>query len=108
MRAALERWIKETGDLGGLDEDKLIERMWPGRKQPITAMPTMEAIRVASGKVKVRISCATEGTSIGYRLGDEGRWLIYAGPVLLETGDVLQAKAIRIDYSESNIVQLVL
>jgi arylsulfatase A-like enzyme len=108
MRAALERWIKETGDLGCLDEDKLIERMWPGRKQPVTFTPIVETIPATAGKVTVKISCATEGASIGYRLGDEERWLIHAGPVLLEIGTVLRAKAIRIGYSESKMVQLAL
>jgi hypothetical protein len=106
MRAALEKWIKETGDLGGLDEGALIERMWPGGKQPVTATPVVETIHAAASKVTVKIGCATEGASIGYRLGDKERWLIYAEPVLLETGAVLQTKAIRIGYSESEMVQV--
>jgi uncharacterized sulfatase len=106
MRSALEKWIKETGDLGGLDEDELIERMWPGRKQPITAAPTIKTTPVAGGKTSVEMTCATEGASIGYRLGEQGRWLIYTRPVFLEPGAVLQAKAIRIGYKESEMVQM--
>jgi hypothetical protein len=105
MRAALERWIKETGDLGGLDEEELIERMWPGRKQPVTTNPSIEATPAPSGKTLIKISCATEGASIGYRLHEQGRRLIYTEPILLEKGAVLQAKAIRLGYKESEMVQ---
>jgi N-sulfoglucosamine sulfohydrolase len=106
MRAALEKWIKDTGDLGGLDEDELIGRMWPGRKQPVTAAPTVETTPGADGKIAVKITCATEGASIGYKVGKQERWLIYAEPVLLESGAVLQTKAIRIGYSESEMVRV--
>jgi uncharacterized sulfatase len=108
MRAELEKWIKDTGDLGGLDEDKLIERMWPGRKQPVTATPTINTAYAAEGKTVVKISCATEGASIGYRLGERGRWLVYTEPILLEPGAILQTKAIRLGYRQSEMVQLTL
>jgi len=105
MRAVLEAWMKQTGDLGGLDEEQLIERMWPGRKQPVTAAPVVTATRRAGGTVVVRLSCRTEGASIGYRLGENGRWLIYTGPIILKSGRTLQAKAIRIGYKESEVVR---
>jgi uncharacterized sulfatase len=106
MGGVLEKWIKDTGDLGWLDEGELIERMWPGRKQPVTATPNVDTTYAAEGKTLVKISCATDGASIGYRLGEQGRWLIYTGPILLESGAVLQAKAIRIGYRESEILRV--
>ena len=108
MRASLERWIKETGDLGGLDEEELIERMWPGRKQPVTATPIIETNPTVDDKMIVKISCATDGASIGYRLDDQGRWMIYAEPIILAAGIILQTKAIRIGYRESEIVRVAL
>ena len=105
MRAALERWIKNSGDLGGLDEEELIERMWPGRKQPVTATPTTKTTTAGGGKMVVKISCATKGASIGYRLGQQGRWLIYTKPIVLESGTILEAKAIRLGYKESEEIQ---
>ncbi|MBA7645058.1 Ulvan-active sulfatase [subsurface metagenome] len=108
MRAELEKWIKDTGDLGGLDEDELIERMWPGRKQPVTATPTVDTTTAANGKIAVKISCATDGASIGYRPGGQGRWLIYTGPILLDSGTVLQTKAIRIGYRQSKMLRFAL
>ena len=108
LRTELEKWIEDTGDLGGLDEEELIERMWPGRKQPVTATPTVDTTTAANGKIAVKISCATEGASIGYRLDDQGRWLIYTGPILLDSGTVLQTKAIRIGYRQSKMLRFAL
>ena len=106
MRAVLEDWIKDTGDLGGIPEDELIERMWPGRKQPVTATPAIETA-ARGGKATVKITCVTEGSSIGYRLGKTGRWLIYTEPVQLDVGTELRARAIRIGYKVSDEVHKV-
>jgi len=108
MRSALQEWIKDTNDLGGTPEDELIERMWPGRKQPLTATPTVQTTPGEHGKMKVKISCATKGASIGYRLGEKGRWLIYTGLIQLKADTLLQTKAIRIGYKESEVVQKVI
>jgi len=108
MRSALQEWIKDTNDLGGIREYELIERMWPGRKQPVTAPPKIESAAAANGRMTVKITCATEGASIGYRLGEKGRWLIYTGPIQLKADTLLQTKAIRIGYKESEVVQKVI
>lgn len=96
MRAQLQRWSEQTGDLGGTPEEELIERMWPGKKQPLTAVPT---IRIEAGKAIIH--CATDGASIGYRLSDEDPWHLYSKPINREGMTMLQAKAIRIGYKES-------
>ncbi len=105
MRRELETWSKQTGDLGGTPEDELIERMWPGKKQPVTARPKIK-IKSASpgGKFIVTISCATDGASIGYRLDQAGPWLLYSAPFELKKVTVLQAKCIRLGYRESEAV----
>jgi uncharacterized sulfatase len=101
MRAALKAWMKKTSDLGAIPEDKLIERMWPGRKQPTTATPTIETSPAQNGKVLVKLTCQTEGASIGYRIAGRKRWLVYAKPFTLNAGTELTAKAIRIGYKPS-------
>jgi len=101
MRAALEKWMKDTNDLGTMPEDELIQRMWPQRKQPLTATPTIQIMPAPDGKMTVRINCATEGASIGYRLDEKGRWLIYTEPINLKPGIVLRAKTVRIGYLPS-------
>lgn len=100
MRAALAAWMKDIGDLGGVPEDELIERFWPGHKQPVTAAPAVDV--AADGKL--RISCATPGASIGYRVGDEAQWHVYAGPFTVPAGAPVHAKAIRLGYKVSQEV----
>ena len=104
MRGVLDEWIKKTGDLGGIPEDELIERMWPGRKQPVTATPAVETTAASDSEVTVIITCATEGASIGYRVGSDGRWLLYTEPVRLAGGTELWTRAIRIGYKPSGEV----
>ena len=108
MRGVLERWMEDTDDLGRIPEDELIERMWPGRKQLLTATPTIEVMPAADGKMTVEINCATEGASIGYRLGEKGRWLIYTRPIHLKPGTFIRAKAVRIGYLPSRQLRKVI
>jgi len=101
MRGQLKKWSEQTGDLGGTPEEELKERMWPGGNQPVTAVPT---IRIESARAIIR--CATDGASIGYRLTNDGPWQLYSKPIKCESGDMLQAKAIRIGYKESRIAKM--
>ena len=101
MRTQLERWSEQTGDLGGTPEEDLIERMWPGRKQPVTAVPTIEI-----DAKRAIIQCATDGASIGYRLSNDGPWQLYSKPIQLKGVAMMQAKAIRIGYEESEIAKM--
>jgi len=100
MRQRLARWSKETNDLGGMPEDELIERMWPGNVQPVTAVPVVKAVPAGSGQTAVTLTCATEGASIGYQV-DGGRWLLYSRPVTIGSSSRIVAKAIRIGYKVS-------
>jgi len=106
MRRTLEAWIERTGDLGGIPEDELIERMWPGKKQPVTAKPHIEAKTTRQNARRLIIRCQTEGASIGYRLDRKGPWRLYAGPFELKDANLVQAKCIRIGYKESELVTL--
>jgi len=104
MRAALDRWMKETGDLGLIPEDELNERARPGGRWATTADPVIEpAGGVFEGPVTVRISCATEGASVAYTTNPtpEARWQLYTGPFTLSASTHLRAKACRIGYRDS-------
>ena len=105
MRAILEKWSQDTGDLGGTAEAELIERMWPGGKQPDTAAPKLAVAPAGAGKWQVTIACATKGASIGYRLGDGKRWLIYTGPIAVPSGTKVTARAVRIGFKPSDEAQ---
>ena len=97
LRAALDKWMKDTGELGGLPENELIQRFWPDHKQPATAAPVM----AIEGDGKLKMSCATPGASIGYRVGTDARWQVYTGPFPVPAGVTVHAKAIRIGFSVS-------
>jgi N-sulfoglucosamine sulfohydrolase len=114
MRDALDRWTRETHDLGLIQpESKMVrEQLWPpAGKQPFTAapMPVMQ-------EGVLTITCETEGASIGYRkivpgdaapAGGAGAWKIYTAPVELEPGASYESVAHRIGYRRSPIVQVV-
>lgn len=100
FRLVLQQWMDETGDMGFVPENDLIERFWPGREQPITATPV-----VRQGGGTVSITSATEGASIGYRLpGDEAPgkgWRVYTEPLHLEPGTHIEIVAHRLGYTPS-------
>lgn len=105
LREAHERWSAETGDLGHIPESVLIKRLWPpDGQQPVTADPE---IMIQDGTVT--ISCATEGASIAYRIGEDGRWLLYSGPFQFSQGDdpseggSVHAQAIRLGWKKSGV-----
>jgi len=54
---------------------------------------------------RIHIYSPTQGASIVYRLkkqSENARWLLYTQPVKLEKGEnILEAKAVRIGYKES-------
>ena len=119
FRAELDRWQREVGDLGGIPEYQLSERMWPGGRQPVTEAPYFVAygaddyckcpiggvyglhFRVA-GPALVQLHTPTQGASLAYRLGDDPVWRLYTGAFPLGKGEwQLSAKAARIGFKES-------
>ena len=78
--------------------------MRPGSKYETTATP-----EITQGDSIVKITCATEGASIGYTTeqGDNAHWLLYGKELDLKPGTTLRAKAIRIGFHESAEVRLV-
>jgi arylsulfatase A-like enzyme len=98
LRAALDRWLEETGDLGlVLPEQAMVaERLWPGLEQPETA-----AAEVTVTGAQVRIRCATSGASLGWRIGGEGPWTVYTGPFAVPDAAAVEVLAHRIGYAPS-------
>jgi N-sulfoglucosamine sulfohydrolase len=106
--------MTRVGDQGLMNEAEMIQRMWPGDVQPVTAQPyivprrTTEApAREASlkigGPTEIAVYVPTQGASIGYTT-DEGptpKWRLYSGPILVDRTTTLRAKAIRYGYKES-------
>ncbi|HZL87725.1 MAG TPA: hypothetical protein VFB96_05060, partial [Pirellulaceae bacterium] len=124
LRMAHEKWREETGDLGLIPEAELMERVRPGGKWSVTADPR---ITVRGGGAI--IACQTEGASIAYRIagtderpldilpkgnkqkrgknaaaGPGERWLLYTGPIEVPAGKTLYAKACRLGFRDSQVV----
>ena len=100
MRAAMARFDARTPDWSEDGELAMVERMWPGLVRPETAAPTAEL-----ADSRVALYSATPGASIGYRI-DEGPWQLYTGPVELQPGRTLEAKAVRYGFAESQVERI--
>jgi hypothetical protein len=97
----------------------MIDRMWPGGVQPLTATPYIVPRRsttapkrqesiVVSGPMEVVIYVPTQGASVGYTTdpGANAKWRLYTGPIVVRGPMTLRAKAIRYGYKESEEVRV--
>ena len=102
MRTALEKWQKETKDLGLVPELELRERMRPGGVWQQVAEPTVSK-NIAGSVIKVKLFSVTEGASIAYTTdsGANPHWLLYSGELTLKPGTILRVKACRFGYLDS-------
>jgi uncharacterized sulfatase len=99
MRGVLDKWQKDTKDLGLVPELELRERMRPGGQWQQVAPPTITPL--PNGKVK--LACATEGASIAYTT-DEGRnarWRLYSQEIAVPKAATLRVKGCRLGYLDS-------
>ncbi len=117
MNTQLDIWMDEINDMGYISETEMIERMWPGRIQPVTAPPSVIITDRISSRLSdaspdsvfrypamVKIYCATQGASIAYTTdtAKNVHWRLYVAPIRLHKGDnLLRIKAIRYGYKES-------
>ncbi len=123
LRSALDEWQREVGDLYREPEDQMLERFWPGRRQPVTSAPlwiayddTNDGTSPAEASVRLcspallQLYAPTHGASIGWRFENDpgGRWRLYTGLIELPPSGsfVLEAKAIRLGYAESPTTRL--
>ena len=114
MRKAVTDWMARVGDQGSINEAEMIQRMWPGGVQPVTAQPYIvprrttdaparEASLKIGGPTEIAVYVSTQGASIGYTTeeGPTPKWWLYSGPILVDRPTTLRAKAIRYGYKES-------
>ena len=105
LRAAHLKWTEETGDLGHITEAELIRHLWPpDGVQPTTADPVITSVAEGPGR-QVRITCASPGASLVYRLTETGRWHLYTGPFEAPPGTTLWSQANRLGWKPSPIVR---
>ena len=104
FRAALDSWMKDTGDLGLVPEAALKERMRPGGTWSTAAVPEMSPSGGAFGSpIEVRLSCATDGATIVYssEAGATPHWLLYSRPLTISATATLRVKCARLGYQDS-------
>ena len=123
LRAALDAWQDEAGDLGReMSEAEMVRRWYPDGRQPETAAPVLIPIcgenpglepvageAAFTAPVLLQLHSATQGASIAYTLetGDRPRWLLYTVPLRLSPGaTTVRARAVRIGYRESRETRL--
>lgn len=102
MRAEVERWMKQIGDLGSVPEEELMERMRPGGVWAKVEAPQVSG-QVNGETVSVTISSATPGASIVYTTeeGPQARWRLYSRPLALPRPVKIRAVACRFGYLDS-------
>jgi len=102
MRGVLDKWQKDTKDLGLVPEAELRERMRPGGKWQQVAAPVITEL--PDGKIK--LACATDGSSIAYTTeeGKTVRWLLYTKEIVVPKPTTLRVKGCRLGYLDSEEV----
>lgn len=112
MRRALQEWTAVCNDPLDMPEDEMVRtRVYPpDGKQPETAAPEARLESLAGGRVKLTVTCATPGASIGYRIrrgtgeGAGGPWSVYNGSVEIPSASVIEVIAHRIGFKPSEVV----
>ncbi|MDA8763535.1 sulfatase [Flavobacteriaceae bacterium] len=100
MRKALTQWQWETGDKGFIPERDLIGMFWPDMIQPQTASVSFSPLK----NNKIKLASATEGSSIGYQIGEaigSNHWQLYHQPITLKRNEKIVARAIKIGFKAS-------
>ncbi len=105
LQNALDTWISDMTDMGMVPEEEYIESVGEYWNQPKTATPT-----VTKDNNHWVLNCATEGASIGYQWLEEGQhpgeyWKIYSDSLPDSVNKKLVARAHRIGYKPSDLVQ---
>jgi N-sulfoglucosamine sulfohydrolase len=107
MRRALEDWMRDTHDLGGVPEAEMLERMRPGGVWATTAAPVPDVQR-AGGRTLLSLTSSTPGASLAWTVeqGASAHWQLYRGPFELRGPQRLRARACRLGYRDSADVVL--
>ena len=97
MRDAMAKWQGRVDDWSEVSEAEIIARFQPDGEAQVTAQPGLD---FRDGLMHLS---STQGASIGYRV-DEGHWQLYTQPVVIPAGKVVEAKAVRYGWEESEVV----
>lgn len=102
LRAEYERWNSEYNASWALSEQENIDRIHPDGDAPKVAEPKYS---IVDGLLT--IECATEGSSIGYTItqdGVRGANKLYTSPIELPEEATIEITATRIGYTPATIL----
>lgn len=98
MRGEMDAWLTRAGDWSDEPEAAMVARFEPGGERQVTPAPTLSLEEGA-----LVITPAAAGHSLEYRI-DGGRWQLYSDPVSVNKNIVIEARAVRYGWEESEIV----
>lgn len=93
LSTRLDKWINETGDLGQVDEQKLIQRWRPDGEQQILPAVSFQQ----EGDKIVLLSDRSDATII-WKRQDQEAWNIYTEPFTPQSAGMIQVQQVRIGY----------
>ena len=102
MRVAHADWKEEYDPYNLVPETDLLKMLWP----PDGIQPETTQVQVDYKNRVLKLSCETEGASIGYRMGreDPDQWKIYTGPIKLGESGMMAIVAHRIGYKPTEVI----
>lgn len=105
LSSEMDRWLAAGEDTGLIPEEEYFASIWPAGEQPVTKAPVAK-----KSEGKWILNCETAGASIGYQWIEKNgepsrRWLIYKEPIDEVPGKVLIARAHRIGFYPSDLVE---
>ena len=106
LREECSRWMASINDMGEIPEAEILENFWPGREQPVTAIPSYEVI---DGELILRSE--TEGASIGYKVYEFNKpapekWEVFTRPLSISVDTRIEAVAHRLGYAPSESIKI--
>ena len=106
LREECSRWMESINDMGEIPEAEILENFWPGREQPVTAIPSYEVI---NGELV--LSSETEGASIGYKVYEFNKpapekWEVFTLPLTISVDTRIEAVAHRLGYGQSESIKI--
>ena len=101
LRAECERWMAAVNDKNIGPESELIKEYWPNGTKPQTADP-----KITIEKGVLTIESMTEGSNIGYKVGDSEIWNVYTKSIALDPADQVSVIAHRIGFEPTDVIKV--
>lgn len=104
MRAAHEKWVNDTRDVGLIPEPELDAMKWPSGKVTKANPPQLGRKKSGDG-IQVALRAANK-ESLGYAYTQEGPWYAYSEPIVPKSGETIYVKAGQIGFEDSNVLSI--